>query len=337
MPLATIQKAVELKPISGADAIECATVLGWEVVVKKGEFKPGDLGVYVEIDSLLPELPCFEFMRTRNFRVKTVKLRGQISQGLFMPLSILPGGEYVEGQDVTELLGVKKYEKAVPGQLSGIAKGNFPSFIPKTDEVRIQSEPHLLEEVRSLPMYATVKCDGSSATYYVKDGEFGVCGRNWELKEDENNSFWKFAREVDLENKMKSLTRSNIALQGEICGPGIQKNPMGLDKVTVFFFNLYLIDEHRYGDYEELVKVSDSLGLKTVPLVFWGASLNEVFGKEDWGMEDLVKYAEGTYPNGKPREGIVIRPVKEQDSQRTRIGRLSFKVVNNIYLLKVEE
>jgi len=336
MSLASIQKVVDIKPIPGADAIECATVLGWEVVVKKGDFKSEDLGVFAEIDSLVPELPCFEFMRTRNFRIKTVKLRGQVSQGLFMPLSILPGGNYSEGQDVTELLGVKKYEKALPGQLSAMAKGNFPSFIPKTDEVRIQSEPRLLDEVRSLPMYATVKCDGSSATYFVKDGEFGVCSRNWELKEDENNSFWKFARENDLENKMKAWG-SNIALQGEICGPGIQKNPMGLDKVTVFFFNLYSIDEHRYANYYELVKNTDALGVKTVPLVFCDATIGQALNKDAWGMEDLIKYAEGNYHNGKPREGIVLRPMQEQDSQKTRIGRLSFKVVNNVYLLKVEE
>ena len=108
MNLASIQKITKLSPIEGADLIEKASVLGWEVVVKKDEFKEGSLCVYIQIDTVVPELPEYEFLRERKFRVRTIKLRKQISQGLIIPL---PVGSWKEGDDVTELLGIKKYEK----------------------------------------------------------------------------------------------------------------------------------------------------------------------------------------------------------------------------------
>jgi len=136
--LASIQRIKNLEPIAGADAIEKATVLGWQLVVKKGEFAIGDLCVYCEIDSRLPDRPEFEFLKARGMRIRTVRLRGQISQGICFPLSILPVYTDVqEDTDVTELLDITKYEPPIPAQLAGVAKGLFPSFIPKTDETRV--------------------------------------------------------------------------------------------------------------------------------------------------------------------------------------------------------
>ena len=165
--LVTIQKISDLKPIENADAIECAGVLGWHVVVKKGEFKIGDPCVYFEIDSLLPVVSEFAFLSKsgvkksyadgkeyEGYRLKTIRLRGQISQGLCLPISILDGKKYPTdsrknpvyqtGTDVTSLLGVVKYEPVIPANLSGQAKGLFPGFIPKTDETRIQFCPKVL-------------------------------------------------------------------------------------------------------------------------------------------------------------------------------------------------
>ena len=203
---ASIQIIKALEPIEGADAIEKATVLGWQLVVKKGEFKVGDLAVYCEIDCLLPERPEFEFMKSRGMRVRTIRLRGQISQGICFQTTILPPDfEIVEDANCTEVLGITLYEPPIPACLSGQIKGKFPSFIPKTDETRVQVLQKILNKYKGTICYVTEKVDGSSATYYIHNGEFGVCSRNNELLEDTENSFWKVARQMDIETKLRSL------------------------------------------------------------------------------------------------------------------------------------
>jgi len=216
--LASIQRIKALEPIEGADAIEKATVLGWQLVVKKHEFKVGDLVVYCEIDSLMPDKPEFEFLKPRGMRVRTIRLRGQVSQGICFPLSILPMNfAVIEDADCTGILGIEKYEPPMPACLSGIAKGRFPSFIPKTDETRVQVLQKLLDKYKGEKCYITEKVDGSSGTFYINNGEFGVCSRNLELLEDSENSFWKVARLMDIENKLRSLN-GNFAIQGELIG-----------------------------------------------------------------------------------------------------------------------
>ena len=189
--LASIQKVIDIKPIEGADRIEVATILGWQLVVKKGEFKIGDYCVYCEIDSILPDKPQFEFLRKKKFRIKTMKMRGQISQGIAFPLSILGDEtnigfhinniisntdfeEMCLGQDITEELGITKYELPIPANMAGKVKGNFPSFIPKTSETRIQNIPYILEKYKGTHCYISEKLDGTSVTYYLKDDIFGV-------------------------------------------------------------------------------------------------------------------------------------------------------------------
>jgi len=326
--LASIQKIRTLAPIEGADAIEKAQVLGWQLVVKKGEFNVGDLCVYCEIDCVMPERPEFTFLEPRKMRIRTVKLRGQVSQGICFPLSILPEGTPItEGLDVTALLGVTKYEEPIPAALEGIMKGRFPSFIPKTDETRVQILQELLDENQGTHCYITEKIDGSSVTYYINNGEFGVCTRNLEILEDDKNSQWKFAREEDLENMMRALNK-NYALQGEIVGENIQKNTLNLRGQTIFFYNVFDIDAYRYLDFEDFVSLIKSLGLKTVPVV-----------EEDYILEnDIDKIVEMSIgkslinPQGW-REGIVIRSKKEQFKNGERF---SFKAVNPKFLLKYD-
>ncbi|MEK7721897.1 MAG: RNA ligase (ATP) [Elusimicrobiota bacterium] len=337
--LASVQLIKAVSPIEGADLIELVSVLGWQCVAKKGEYKPGDLAVYVEIDSLLPVKPEFEFLRkncyrkmpdsAEGFRIKTIRLRGMLSQGILFPLSIIPAGAalaggYSIGTEVTAALGVVKYEIPVPAQLAGKVIGQFPAFLRKTDEVRLQTYPEVIGEFKGKEVYISVKCDGSSMTVYRHDGKFGVCGRNYEYAEDSGNSLWQVARRYGLEEK---LARSPVdyAIQGEICGPGIQKNPMRLPAPDLFVFDIFDIAAGRRLDHEERLKLAGELGLKSVPL--------EGCGIFDYTIEQLLEMAKGKY-SGTPshREGIVIRPVKEACSAVLQ-GRLSIKVINNDYLL----
>lgn len=342
--LATIQRIKELNPIPNADAIEVASVLGWKVVVKKGEFKVGDLVIYCEIDSILPDKPEFEFLRARKFRIRTVRLRGQISQGICFPLSILSDKDIPdanlefdiqEGTDMTGLMGIEQWLPQIPACIAGEVKGVFPSFVPKTDETRVQVLQGVLSRFKGTKCYVTEKVDGSSATYYLRDGEFGVCSRNLDLKESEGNAFWQFAREVKLEEKLRSLGY-NAAIQGELVGLGIQKNPLKIDRRTVLFFNAFEIDKFRYLDFLAFKDFIADLGLETVPI------LEEEYFLED-NIDALIKKAtDKSKINPKVwREGIVIRPLTEkvdlEMSTEFSNGRVSFKAINPEYLLEIGE
>ncbi len=325
--LATIQKIKSLEVIENADAIQKAKVLGWELVVKKGEFKEGELCVYCEIDSLLPDKPEFAFLKARGMRIRTIKLRGQISQGICFPLSILPEGTKIEeGADVTELLGITKYEAPVPASLAGVAKGLFPSYIPKTDETRVQVLQEVLDRHKGLKCYISEKLDGSSVTYFLKKGQFGVCSRNLELLEDAENTLWKIARELDIENKLRSLG-SDFALQGEIIGESVQKNIYKLRGQTVFFFNVFDIDQYKYLDFEAFKLMIETLGLKTAPILDTQYELNN-------NIAELVQLSIGkSQLFNVEREGIVIRPLTET---KDITGRVSFKAINPEFLLKFD-
>lgn len=331
--LASIQRIKSLEPIKDADSIQKATVLGWQLVVKKDEFKVGDLVVYCEIDSVLPKRPEFEFLAQYKYRIKTIKLRGQVSQGICFPLSVLPNDfEIKEGADCTQAIGVTLYEPPIPASLSGKMKGRFPSFIPKTDETRVQTLQELLDQYKGEACYLTEKLDGSSATYFIKDGEFGVCSRNIEFYEDDENTFWKVARQLDLPRKMASLNR-NIALQGELVGENIQSNKLKLRGQTVYFFNAFDIDKYEYLPFDECIKIIKQLGLNTVPII-----------ADDYILEnDIEKLVETATIRSQihPKswaEGIVFRLKKHgKDQPFNENGRISFKVINPKFLLKYNE
>jgi hypothetical protein len=374
--LASIQKISKLEPIEGADKIEKTIVLGWELVVKKGEFKEGDLCVYCEIDSILPEKPEFEFLRDRKFRIKTIKLRWQISQGICFPLDILPPIfskkkltiDDIIGMDVTEILGITKFEpykdlrfakqggkisypdwwpdwfqkfahkfkfvKNYYRKYSG--QKTFPSIIPKTDETRVQVLQPLLDKYKGVDCYITEKLDGSSITIYQINGKFGVCSRNVDLKRDKNCKYWDTVLEHDLENKFKKeFGKRNIALQGELIGIGIQGNKYKLDKLDIYFFNLYDIDKHCYQNWYELKLTCESLKEKTVPILTTDFNLNH-------SIPELVELSKGNSILHKDilREGVVIRPLQEHEDYDLHCqlvkNRVSFKVVNPDFLLKYD-
>lgn len=332
--LARIETILSIDPIEGADRIEVATVQSWRVVVKKDTFKVNDLAVFFEIDSLLPLRPWSSFLfkdKRELYRLRTVKLKGVVSQGLLVPIPEIPelvGREWVEGDDVTELLSVQKWEMVIPAQLAGQVKGNFPSFVRKSDEERIQNARYVIDEIKDIPIYVSIKCDGTSMTCYKHEGVFGVCSRNLDLREEGGDSYWAMAKELDLPAKLPD----GFAVQGELVGPGIQGNEMGLTKKTLYLFNAWDIKGQKYLDYVEFVSFAASLGVEIVPMV----SINWVENKPTSVDEWLAFASALNYPNGKPAEGAVIRPMTERYSPALD-GRLSFKVISNRFLLATGE
>jgi tRNA-binding EMAP/Myf-like protein len=337
--LASIRKILDITPIEGADKIELVTIDGWKVVVAKDVgHKVGDLVVYCEVDSFLPIREEFEFLRKTSykkmgdqegFRLKTIKLRGQLSQGLIVPISVLNPPDtniYVtpfEGLDVTEMLDIVKYEPPIPAELSGKVKGMFPSFLRKTDEERVQNLASEYDSYRTqnklgLKFYVTEKLDGSSATFYFKDGVFGVCSRNLELLETEGNTFWKVARELELENKLKDCG-FNVCIQGELIGEGIQGNPYKIKGQTVRFFNGFNIDTQENIPFLEFTEMIQKMGLKTVPIVDFDFDLPD-------SIDNILEYADNpsNLNYNFDREGVVVRSY-----DRT----ISFKSISNKFLL----
>ena len=336
--LATVRKISDIQSIEGADKIELATIDGWKVVVAKDvNHKVGDLIVYCEVDSFLPIREEFEFLRKTSFkkmgdqegfRLKTIRLRGQISQGLIVPLDVLlKHGVYsddvFEGLDVTEMLDIVKYEPPIPASLAGKIKGLFPSFIRKTDEERVQNLASDYEKYRAqnklgMKFYVTEKLDGSSATFYVKDEVFSVCSRNLELLETDDNTFWKVAKELELGDKLKTLG-FNVCLQGELIGEGVQGNPYKIKGQTVRFFNGFNIDTQENIPFLQFTEITQKLGLTTVPILDFDFYLPN-------SIDNMLEYAESpsNLNSNFGREGVVVRSY-----DRT----ISFKSISNQFLL----
>lgn len=327
--LVSIQSIEALDPIMGADNIEQARVMGWTVVVKKGEFSVGDPCVFFEIDSVLPEGPAWsEFMRPRKFRVRTLKLRGVLSQGLALPVSILGGPLPSHEVDLRERLGVAKFEQVLPDTRE--IAGPFPPRVPKTDEIRLQSVLGVLAEIRGKEFYVSTKCDGMSATYVRTDEGLVAASRNWSLRAGANHT-WRLADHYQLMDRIPV----DFAIQGEICGPGIQKNRLGLDKVDLLVFNVYDLRAAAFLPFEAFRTFCVEHDLRTVPIerVVQGVEATSF----DHSLETWLEAARGFYAGTRQRkEGIVVRPLVEQPSA-TLGGRLSFKVINNDFLLKDED
>lgn len=311
--LVYIGKIIDLQPIDGADFIVSATVVcgkggKWKGIVKKADFHLDDLCVVFLPDSQLdPEIHSYlPFMKDSAWRVKMRRFKGAPSEVLIIPVSTL---DISVGMDVTKEYHVHKYEKPVPAHLQGVALGEFPSFIPKTDELNYQRYPELVDSLVGRPWYMTEKADGSSTTAFRYKDEVRLCSRNLELLRNPDNGYWKVAEKYNIDDTLPE----GIAIQWETCGPGIQKNPMGLKDLDGFMFSAYNIHKKRYLPLHEMKALSQAMGFPMVRILEEGDS----FSKE--GIETR---GEGTYLNGKPREGVVIR---SQES------KLSFKVINLDY------
>lgn len=326
--LATVRLIDEIRPIEGADAIETAIVDGWQVVIRKGEFKVNDKAIYLEIDSWVPyELAPFlckgkeprEFNGIKGERLRTIKLRGQVSQGLLLPAE---SGHFI-GDDLTEVLGVQKWEKPIPANMQGVIKGNFPSFLIKTDQERVQNIAKDLHTYTGL-YEVTEKLDGSSMTvYYRNDDEYGVCSRNLDLKEDPNNAFWKRVIDDNIIDRIRASGVTEVALQGELVGEGIQGNPYKINGTRFYVFDVFLINEYRYAFPDERMVILNTIGaLRHVPVI-------EVFVVPQSVDQILAMSEFKSFINRDTEaEGIVWKSYVDQKS---------FKSISNRFLLKEKE
>ena len=337
--LASIQVVNEIRPIENADAIECVVILGWTVVAKKGEFKVGDKCVFFEIDSIVPKEEKYSFLdhneEYNGYRLKTVRLRGQLSQGLALPINIFDIPEDIEvGTDLTEQLKIRKYEPPVPEE-TGAKSSSRVWEIPKTDEERYQSNPALVEALKGKKYYASVKLDGTSTTIILNfneddEPEVNVCGRNTCYIESANNKYWAVTMKYSMKEKILDYynkTGKRLAFQGELIGPKIQGNKMGLTENDLYIFNVWIAEgkqPYEKCDIDTALSIVKELELKFVPI--------ELTGIFEYNTEDLQGLTELPYnkyfKNAKPSQNIEGLVFRSKDM------KVSFKVVSNKFLLR---
>jgi len=357
--LASIRRVGKIERIENADRIELVHVDGWQVVVKREEFKEGDLGIYFEIDSKLPDKPEYDLMRSRGFKVKTIKLRGVLSQGLLLPIP--KGHQYAEGQDLTTALGITKIGDELPDTQEYKKRAKkvqpwwarlpilrrfwkkeyrgFPMYLRKTDEERVQNLSRLDSLIWGQPLYYSEKLDGQSVTIFFNrleksgwwtKGVFGVCSRNIPYWERTNNNWWNAAVQNELHRTLPDYCRyhgRSLAIQGEIVGPGIQGNKYVLGAQKLFVFNIWDIEAQKYVSYEEKGLICAQLNLSMGPTC--GFLHPDYWDTED-PREFFLELAKD-HSNLNPsilREGIVVRGLHSEN--------LSFKAINNDFLLRYD-
>lgn len=337
--MAWVAKIDHVEKHPEADTLDICTVGGWKCITKLNQYKKGDSVVYVSIDSWVPHtLAPFlssnnepkEYNGVKGERLRTIKLRKRISQGLLLPTSVLVqdgvNGEefpFIEGSDVSEILGIQKWEPPVDVNLSGEIKASFPSFIPKTDQERVQNLKNEIVDYKSknLLFEVTEKLDGSSCTIYYYDGKIGVCSRNLELKEGDDNAFWFVAKNQELIDILTKTDR-NIALQGEVIGPKIQGNPYNKSEPTFFLYDIFDIDKQEYFTFKERALFSAQNGIFHVPVLETDQPLPSD------KIDDILLLAEGnSILNVKAtREGVVYKCASNPN--------IHFKSISNTFLLK---
>lgn len=320
-----------------ADTLDICSIGGWNVITRLNEYKKNDLVIFISIDAWVPNsIASFlskgnepkEYNGVKGERLRTVKLRNVISQGLILPLTVLSYEDLVnidkEGIDVSGLLNIQLWEAPIPACLNGVMKGSFPSFIPKTDSERLQNLVSEFDEWKNISVRVEIseKCDGSSMTVYVMDGEFGVCSRNLDLEKDENNTYWKVAIRENFEEKLRSLNK-NVAIQGECIGSAINGNIYKMKDQDFYLFNVYDINEGRYYTQKERFELANKLKINHVPVI----ELNYMLSPSDT-IESLLKFADGKSKLNPAvaREGLVFKAVNN--------SCINWKCISNQYLLK---
>lgn len=352
--LASVREIAEIKSIEGADRIVTYRVDGWWVIGQKDQFKIGDLAIYLEIDSWVPySLAPFlskdrkeprEFNGIKGEKLKTIKMKGQLSQGLLLPLDKnmpeLLLEDLNKGDDLTELLGIQLWEQPIkldkrgkPIENREARKGGFPLYIPKSDQERIQNCTEQFEKYRSYTWEVTEKLDGSSMTVYVNGDDEGVCSRNINLKgpgmeggENCNpNNFWKVALRDRLIDFIKETAR-NLALQGELIGPGIQGNPYELEDHQFYLYNIWDIDAQSWIKPEgrAFALAAIDIPINHVPILATNYSFSD-----DESIDTLLKLAEGpsSLNHKVAREGLVFKANSHPES---------FKAISNSYIFALK-
>lgn len=363
--LASVVEIESVEPIPETERLSVATMhgKGWKVVVGREDFRPGDWAVYFEIDSYLPDEERYAFLRERclrkfctkggdvlkkGLRIKTMKLRGVISQGLLMPfryfteLYTSDGLRAVnEGDDVTERLGVEHFDEVkaalapqTGNPMGADSAGSFPSYVPKTDEERIQNLVEYFTTMKDRFFEATVKADGSSVTMLFAPNEdpeapFKVCSRNLNLKPEKSDGTkplpWQMAYKYDIERKLRKYWEENgceLALQGELVGPGIQSNR---DMFTEHEWKVFRIWNITRQEFMTPCSAQNFCDYWAIPYVTILSDSMPVFQKFK-NVDELLLFAEGKTARGNEREGVVFKSVDTP--------YVSFKAVSNRYLLK---
>lgn len=354
--LASIKTITDILPIEGKDRIVLAIIDGWQVIVRKDEYQIGDKTIFVEIDSVLPEKPEFEFLRSKKFRIRTMKMGGILSQGICFPLSLLPKDkEYEVDENVTNLLQITKYEPNADNRdivdnknskfkhpifqflfkfsifrkifLPKKQNKGFPEFISKTDETRIQNIPNILRN-KDIKYIAREKVDGQSGTFFLKrvkgkkKFEFGVCSRNLRLWNEDNSSYWTVANKYKIKSVLENLIGDNdfVAIQGECIAPNVQGNKYKVTEPDLYAFNL--IYPSGKVDCLKGEKILSKYNIKWCPLIDVNLILPD-------SVNELLDYATGTSKlHNTLREGLVLRNYEKN---------LSFKVVSPEFLIKNDE
>jgi len=333
--MAWIARIDQVQKHPGADSLDICSIGGWRVVTKLNQFAQGDLAVYCSIDSWVPDAlaPFLSkgkeprvYQGVAGQRLRTIKLRGQLSQGLLLPIEPTCANidsELFDGLAVSVPLNIQKWEQTLPACLSGMVKGVFPDQIPRTDQERVQN---LTVEILSaatagMQFELTEKLEGASMTCYMIDGEFGVCSRNLDLKPDVNNTLWAVAQRDHVEAKMRAVDEHwSWAVQGELIGPGIQDNIYRLSKPQFCVFDVYNIQTGQYLDPAARRALIDRMGLTHVPV------LCEVKDLGAGNVDELLLWADAPSLLNQQhlREGIVFKQIH---------GGMTFNAISNKYLL----
>ena len=374
--MAYVVTVKDVKPIEGKDRIEYVSFKenDYSVIAQKG-LKTNDKVVYIEVDSILPVDEKFEFLRSRCFKeslngflIKAMKMNGLYSFGIvFKPSNLgLDASELKSKQDLTDTLGVRKYEpiedrspvenklpplkKRIKSLLmrysltrpigrklfvKSLEKEDFPTWlIPKSDEDNLANNPEWFEKYKNSDNYITVKMEGKSVTCYFEDKKFlwfkksifKVFGRNVPLTEKKELEFFK-----SIGDKIKN---SHVILQGEYCAPHVQR---GIYKNGSHFY-IYKIRDlltNQYYTYEQMQNFASAHGLELVPLV--DKKLSDFESIEDiYNFADRLYFKEGDISKiitnkskfTKNHEGIVVR------SNDINKNNWSFKVKSRGYQLR---
>ncbi len=331
--LASIGVVWDVYPAENADRLEYIRIMGWKSVVPKGMYQKGDLAVFFEEDCWLPlDDPRYEFLKKTCYKkndfmgegllVRNRTIRGNESEGLVLPLSDFPElAGHKAGDNVTTILGVRKFMVPEIQGSGGVMIGDKPAYIPTTDELRVQGEDSLREALIGLPYYISQKIDGTSCSMWIMKGKRGVSGRKKMFKDDNTSPMWKYAHKLGIFEKLEADNWEGI-IQGEFAGPKIQSNPLGLFEVDWFVFNVFDKDRNLYT-MDQMIEFCNQYGLKHVSILETGDNFN-------YSQEDLRELSKGLYDNGHEQEGIVVRPqtpVYNETLQKS----LSFKYINPRY------
>lgn len=329
--LAIVSTIDSIRPIEGRDRIEMATIENYNSIVTKGEYNVGDPAVYIFYDSILPaDNPDFEFLRARcysakldGFRIRPMKMGGEVSEGLVLPMSVLPPGkEYHKGDIVTDVLRIRLYEQPEEATPANV-EGAYPTMIPKSDEENIEKVFRHRDMWKDIEFYITEKVDGAAGTW-IYDSEtdsLRVFSHNWEV--GESGVWFDAARNEEIKEKMKGYCKSNglasLVLQGEVIAPSVQKNIYRVSKALIYIYGMMTVEGRRYA-FADMVDACREIGLNTVPVLAKSAYMPE-------SIAEMLSACDGrSVLADVPREGVVWRATSTAKDIHFKVKSRPYKV-----------